>query len=123
MIYGKYSSTVVLDGVSGHSGMVDANWLYTESENDMSLKIVAIKQKLAIRETMAFTTKKVVDYDPFTNKTVVRTRPSATGKIMHILDIGQSVDIAPMPGIQPDSWQWFKIRNTGIANMTVWHTA
>ena len=111
----QYSSTVVLDGVSGHSGMVDANWLYKESENDMSLKIVAIKQKLAIRETMTFTTKKVVDYDPFTNKTVVRTRPSATGKIMHILDIGQSVDIiAPIPGIQRDSWQWFKVNYNGM---------
>ncbi len=92
----------------------EVNQRFTESENDMSLKIVAIKQKLAIRETMTFTTKKVVDYDPFTNKTVVRTRPSATGKIMHILDIGQSVEIIePVPGIQRDSWQWFKIRYKG----------
>ena len=38
----------------------EVNQRFTESENDMSLKIVAIKQKLAIRETMTFTTKKVL---------------------------------------------------------------
>ncbi len=91
----------------------EVNQRFTESENT-ALKIVARTQKLAIRESMTFTTKKVVDYDPFTKKTVVRTRPSATGNIMHILDIGQSVDIiAPMPGIAKDGWQWFSVNYNG----------
>ena len=92
----------------------EVNQRFTESENDMPLKIVARTQKLAIRETMTFTTKKVVDYDPFTDKAVVRTRPSATGKIIHILGIGQSVDIiAPIPGIAKDGWQWFSVNYNG----------
>ena len=36
----------------------EVNQRFTESENDMSLKIVAIKQKLAIRETMDIHYKK-----------------------------------------------------------------
>lgn len=114
----QFSSQYYLAGVSGHSGMVDANWLYTEIEEEEMLKIVVRKQVLYLRKELKFVYKYWDDLCPFT-KTEHTTKRyvadgalvrDANGKIVK-LEIGDSVEIVEfIPKLQLDGWQWLKVK-------------
>lgn len=116
----QFDSQYYLAGVSGHSGMVDANWLY-EKENgddDMPLKLVVRKQSLVLRKELSFTRRSVRDLCPFTKTYHTTTRYVANGDILKgndgrnvVFNVGESVEVIELlPGLQLDSWQWFRIK-------------
>jgi len=110
----QYSSTEKLDGIDG---VTDINYLYTdfgESEEE-TLKLKVVKQKLVIRDKLTFTTKSIIDYDPFTKKNVKRTRAAASGKVLATLNIGTEITVTDLiSGIAADGWQWVKVDYNGI---------
>lgn len=120
----QFSSQYYLAGVSGHSGMVDANWLY-ETENgddDMPLKLVVRKQTLVLRKELTFIKRSVKDLCPFTNAYHKTTRYVASGVILKgsdgknkIFNVGDSLEITELiPGLQLDKWQWVKVLYNGV---------
>lgn len=116
----QFDSQYYLAGVSGHSGMVDANWLY-EKENgddDMPLKLVVRKQVLYLRKELKFVYKYWDDLCPFTKKEHTTKRYVADGGLVRDingnaikLEIGDSVEIVEfIPKLQLDGWQWVKVK-------------
>lgn len=114
----QFTSQYYLAGVSGHSGMVDANWLYTEIEEEEMLKLVIRKQSLVLRKELSFTRRSVRDLCPFTKTHHTTTRYVANGDILKgsdgrnvVFNVGQSLEIVELlPGLQLDSWQWFRVK-------------
>lgn len=81
---------------------------------DMKLRILAEKQKLALRKEYKFVYATVTEFDPFTNRRVTRKRWLADGDIYKILDAGERVDVVePIAEIGKDGWQWFKVLYDG----------
>lgn len=82
-----------------------------KGEEDMKLRILAAKQKLALRTEYKFVYGAITELDPFTNKNVTRKRWMADGKIYRILDIGERVEVVGfIDELGKDGWQWVKVK-------------
>ena len=90
----QYSSTKVLDGVSGHDGMVDTNFLYVDFNTD---------QETEIKETMLLKCIKVSTSKgyPYRNK--------AGGAILGYYKVGDTIKVT-------NAYSYKKVANVGSAD-------
>lgn len=88
--------------------------IYSERGEDMKLKIVADKQKLALRKDYSFYYGTITEVDPFTNRKVTRKRWIANGDIVKVLNIGESADVQGFVNeMGKDGWQWIMVKVDG----------
>lgn len=87
--------------------------IYGEDE-EMKLRIIAQKDKLALRKTYSFYYGYITERDPFTGKNVTRKRWIANGDIYKVLNVGEAVEVVGFVNeIGKDGWQWVRVKLDG----------